>query len=112
MTTKREKIPPYLSNQVDNSHDLSQNPHVHPVTVVNPFDGGFLPGLNPVPQVTQRVENRRVKTSSVIDSCLNELRHANSKESTIKTYRKGWKRFEAVFDYLPTERDVILEYLV
>ena len=111
MTTKREKIPPYLSNQVDNSHDLSQNPHVHPVTVVNPFDDDW-PGLYPVPQITQRAEDIMVKTSLVIDSCLNELRHANSKKSTIKTYRKGWKRFEAVFDYLPTERDVILEYLV
>jgi integrase len=47
----------------------------------------------------------------VIDSCLNELHHANSKKSTIKTYRKGWARFAAVFDRLPIDPDVILDYL-
>ena len=67
MTTEREKIPPYLSNQVDNSHNLSQNPHGNPVAVVNPFDDG-LAGLYPVPQVTQRTEHRRLETSLVIES--------------------------------------------
>ena len=110
MTTDREKIPPHLSNQVDNSHNLSQNPHGNPVAVVNPFDDG-LAGFYPAPQGTQRTENRRVKTSLVIDSCLNEHHHANSKKSTIKTYRKGWARFEAVFDTLPIERDKIIDYL-
>ena len=45
-----------------------------------------------------------------IDSCLNELHHANSKKSTIKTYRKAWARFAAVFDRLPSDPDMILGY--
>ena len=110
MTKEAKKIPPYLSSQVENSSNLSQDLHVHPVTVVNPFDDDW-PGLYPVAQITQRAEDIMVKTSLVIDSCLNEHHHANSKKSTIQTYRKGWARFEAQFDYLPTERDVILDYL-
>ena len=110
MTKEAKKIPPYLSSQVENSSNLSHDLHVHPVTVVNPFDDDW-PGLYPVAQITQRAEDIMVKTSLVIDSCLNEHHHANSKKSTIKTYRKGWARFEAQFDYLPTERDVILDYL-
>ena len=110
MTNETKKTPPHLSNQGDNDPNFSPYPHDNPVAAVNPFDDG-LAGLYPVPQVTQGTENRRVETSLVIDSHLSELRHANSKKSTIKTYRKGWARFEAQFDYLPTERDVILGYL-
>ena len=110
MTNKAKKIPPHLGNQGNNDPNFSPYPHDNPVAAVNPFDDG-LAGLYPVPQVTQLTEHRRVETSLVIESCLNELRHANSKKSTIKTYRKGWARFEAQFDYLPTERDVILGYL-
>jgi integrase len=110
MNNETKKIPPHLSNQVDNGPNFSPYPHGNSVAPVNPFDDG-LAGLYPVPQVTQRTESRRVETSSVIDSCLKELRHTNSKESTKKTYGKSWARFEAQFDYLPTERDVILQYL-
>ena len=106
MTSKKDRI----TGQVGNSHNLSHDIPVHPVTVVNPFDDGVA-GLYPPPQITQRAEDIMVKTSLVIDSCLKELRHTNSKESTKKTYGKSWARFEAQFDYLPTERDVILDYL-
>ena len=60
----------------------------------------------------QSTENRPYPTtSSVIESCLAELQHANRKPSTIRTYIKCWDRFAAVFADLPSDRDRIIQYL-
>ena len=44
-----------IRNEARLTANLSPYPHVHPVTMVNPFDDG-LAGLYPVPQVTQRTD--------------------------------------------------------
>ena len=44
MTIKKDRI----TGQVGNSHNLSHDIPVHPVTVVNPFDDGVA-GLYPPP---------------------------------------------------------------
>ena len=54
---------------------------------------------------------RQVNTKLVIDSYDRELVHAGRKPSTLKTYRKLWTRFERAFEFLPPDRDLILDYL-
>ncbi len=50
-------------------------------------------------------------TAQVIASYDRELVHAGRKPQTLKTYRKVWKRFDAAFGHLPTDRELILDYL-
>ncbi len=50
-------------------------------------------------------------TARVIASYDRELVNAGRSDETMKTYRKVWNRFSAAFSHLPTDRDLILDYL-
>ena len=50
-------------------------------------------------------------TARVIAGYDRELVNAGRSDETMKTYRKVWNRFSAAFSHLPTDRDLILDYL-
>jgi site-specific recombinase XerD len=52
-----------------------------------------------------------IRTQDLIDSLLRLKEHKGLKESTLKTYRKCFARFEARFPFMPDELDDILSYL-
>jgi integrase len=52
-----------------------------------------------------------VRTRDVIESLLSHKKHKRAKESSIKTYRKHYDRFEREFPWMPETVDPILEYL-
>ena len=54
---------------------------------------------------------RVVKTAAVIDSLRRELVLKGVKPATLATYEKKWRRFSREFVELPTDRDVLLDYL-
>ncbi len=86
-----------------------------PGTIRASYDPDFVPRydaqgnvfLIPIPDD----EDGPPLTADVIASYDRELVHAGRKRQTLLTYRKAWKQFEAAFERLPTDRDLILDYL-
>jgi integrase len=86
-----------------------------PGTIRASYDPDFVPRydaqgnvfLIPIPDD----EDGPPVTADVIASYDRELVHAGRKRQTLLTYRKAWKQFEAAFERLPTDRDLILDYL-
>ena len=86
-----------------------------PGTIRASYDPDFVPQydaqgnvfLIPIPDD----EDGSPLASDVIASYDRELVHAGRKCQTLLTYRKAWRHFEAAFARLPTDRDLILDYL-
>lgn len=86
-----------------------------PGTIRSNYDPDFIPQTDSQDRVhlipTPDDDTALTLTAQVIASYDRELVHAGRKPQTLKTYRKVWKRFEAAFSHLPTDRELILDYL-
>ncbi|MFC1983271.1 hypothetical protein ACFLV5_05775 [Chloroflexota bacterium] len=69
----------------------------------------IIPPLNN--KETKIETNGSVRTQDVIDSLFRLKKHKGLKESTLKTYRKCFARFESRFLFMPDRLDDILSYL-
>jgi len=87
-----------------------------PGTIRAGYDPNFQPYINPDGTVNlipfpDDADAGKVLTLEIVASFEREQVHANNKPGSLQTYRKYWKPFGKAFEYLPTDRGQIVDYL-